>query len=284
MKKTTRGGKLLAVSLLLLCMMSSLFVTRVFAAGTGKVTLTVRQIFTCAESANPPGKTFAYILTPKAASNPMPSGGANGYDFTITGTGGVSIPLTFTQAGRYVYEISQTTSPQANYAYDRKVYTLEIWVDNSLNAAVVVYNKDGVKVADISFTNTYTGGGEPGTTSKPDTSNPTNPSKPDTSNPGTTNKPSTSNPGTTNKPGTSDPETTGKPEPTTSVNGSEPANAGKPDYTGKPGPVTGDEAQTALYIVLISIAGFAALCSVLYLLSGKRGKEDETNHAQEKSE
>jgi len=128
----------------------------------------------------------------------------------------------------YTYEIRHITDPQSNYTYDQAVYTLEIWVDNSLNVAVIVYNKDGVKVPDIAY--------EHSCSLLPD------------------------------DPVSSEPVNSGKP--------------GNPVYPGKPGPITGDEARTMLYIILISIAGIMALGSAIYLLTGKRRrKEHEVDEA-----
>jgi len=259
--------------------MGSLFVTTVFAAGFGQATLTVRQVFTHnGSSAAPPNGTFTYRLTPAQPSNPMPAGSnANGYTFTITGADDIDVgPITFTDIGKYAYEIRNITSPQSGYTYDQKVYALEIWVDNSLNVAVVVYNENGSKAADIEYEHAYTDTPDP---SKPDPSKP-DPSKPNPGNPNPGNpNPGNPNPGNPNpgnpNPGNPNP---GNPNPGNPNPGN--PNPGKPDYPGKPGPVTGDEARTALYVLLIIIAGVAATGSVTYLLLGKRrGKERDGDEA-----
>ena len=229
-RKIIRDGKVLTVVLLLFCLMSGLFITTVLAAGTCQTTLTMRQIFT--GSSKVPSETFTYELTPALVSNPMPAGSsAKCYTFTITGTSDMDIgPIIFTQMGTYKYEINHITSPQSDYTYDQKVYTIEIWVDNSLNAAVLAYNKDGVKVSDITYEHMH------------------NLLSNKSSNP--------SYPGNPNYPDSSD----------------------KSVKSGKPGPITGDEARTVLYIALICAAGAAALGSVIYLLVGRRYGKDCDEH------
>jgi len=91
------------------------------------------------------------------ASNPMPAGsGADGYNFTITGTDDTDIgPITFTQMGVYTYEITNTTDPGPGYTCDPEAYTLKIYADEDLKIAVVAYDMDENKVEEIKFTHTY---------------------------------------------------------------------------------------------------------------------------------
>jgi len=62
-------------------------------------------------------------------------------------------------AGIYSYEIQQTVvSAQTGYTYDRKVYRVEVYATNTaggLQADVVVYNENGLKVPNITFENQY---------------------------------------------------------------------------------------------------------------------------------
>ena len=146
-RRSPQGERILMVVLLLICLISSLLVTTVFAAETGEVTLTVKQVFTSTGSATPPSEAFTYKLTPELTSNPMPTGSSeSGYTFIITGTDDIDIgPIIFTQMGLYTYEISLITNPQSGYTYDLEVYTLKIYVDYDMPIAVVVTGKDGSK-------------------------------------------------------------------------------------------------------------------------------------------
>jgi len=149
-----RTGKFLVAVLLLIYLLIT-FRTTVMAEVTGEVAFTVQQVFTNTGLSEPPNKTFSYKLIPKLPTNPMPAGSnANGYEFNITGTGSRQININFTEMGIYTYEIRHVTSPQTGYNYDQKVYTIEIYVTNTLTGTVVVYNND-VKVQKIEYNHTY---------------------------------------------------------------------------------------------------------------------------------
>ena len=102
--------------------------------------------------------TFTYILKPLEPGNPMPAGStAQGYTFTITGTGSVEIELpNYNRQGLYLYELSQVIATKnPGYTYDRRVYTIEVHVDAALDVKVVVFNENGTKAEEITFQNTY---------------------------------------------------------------------------------------------------------------------------------
>ena len=150
MKKTVMAVLLLA------CLMC-LLIPAAHAVGPVQATLTVKQVFTGA-GVSAPDKAFSYRLTPKLASNPMPSAtvggagsGTDGYTFTITGTDDMDIPIAFTRAGQYTYELRHITPPVADYTYDQEVYTVEIYVQSDLVVVVIVYKKDGGKASDITY-------------------------------------------------------------------------------------------------------------------------------------
>jgi len=242
--------KSLAAALITLLLTSALFATTAFAADSGEVILTIQQVFTATGSPAPPSEAFTYRLTPEQVANPMPSGsGTDGYTVTVTGTVDADIgPLTFTQVGLFIYQLSCTTNEAAGYTIDRQVYTIEVHVMSDLTI-IIVYKSNGEKAASLSFEHAYAGATE---TDKP-TATPTV-SQP----PGDPTKP-------THPPKPSDP---GKPNDTPY-----PGKPGDPVYPGKPGPVTGDEAQPGLYAAMIGIAAVTALGSVIYLLAGKRRKK-----------
>lgn len=182
----------------------------------------------------PPSASFRYSLTPARASNPMPEGGgAQGYSFTITGTEEKILTFTFTQPGEYIYTLRHTTQPLPGYTYDQAVYTLKILVAAQGPALILIYNESGEKEAAIRYEHAYA-------------------ERPKTTVPVPTTVPTTV------------PFTV---PPAVSV----PAVPPVPPLPG--GPKTGDDAQAALYIVLLCAAGFAALGSAAYLLR-ERGKHE----------
>jgi pilin isopeptide linkage protein len=161
-------------ALLLALLMSSLipiFFGLAMASGShtavaGDVTLSVRQAFTdsgkdgmlrTTSSYGFADDTFHYRLTPKRTTYPMPTGSAlSNYDFTITGSGEVSIgPIGFTSAGVYTYDIVHVTDSKPGYQYDLTIYTLEVLVDSSLAAVVIATKQNGEKAPDILFEHSY---------------------------------------------------------------------------------------------------------------------------------
>ena len=92
--------------------------------------------------------------------------------------------ITFTEAGTYVYTISETSGEDKNISYDQSQYTVTVQVDadqstGELEIGGVTYTKDGESVYNITFTNTYTAPDEP--TTDPD--EPTDPDNPDPDTP-----------------------------------------------------------------------------------------------------
>ena len=152
-----RTGKFLVIGLSLLCLINALFVPAAYAAGPGQVTLAVNQIFSVGGSSAPPSEIFAYRLEPKSASNPMPEGsGPDRYTFTVAGTKAARIgPISFREAGTYIYELNCVAGTDAGYTYDRQVYTIEIHVRDDLTVISIVYMSDGVKASDIVFAHAY---------------------------------------------------------------------------------------------------------------------------------
>ena len=178
LKRITRAGRIPTIALLLACLIIALFIPAEFAsgsqttdgstagnqtAGAGEVTLLALQVFTDTSAADVGrvfalhDETFAYRLTPKGASCPMPAGsGGSGYDFTITGTDEAEIgPIHFTKAGVYTYEIRHVTEPRPGYEYDQTVYTVEVLVESGLTATVIAANQNGDKVSAILYEHSY---------------------------------------------------------------------------------------------------------------------------------
>jgi len=158
MRKKT-PGRIPAAGMVLACLLY-LVSTGASAAARGEIALTVKQALADAG-------TFTYRLRPAAASNPMPAGsGADGYSFSITGAGERTVgPITFTQAGIYIYELS----PINSCACALEAYALKVYVENDLSISVVVTKPDGTKAIEIKFAHTC---GKPEETTKPETTAP----------------------------------------------------------------------------------------------------------------
>jgi len=116
----------------------------------------VKQVFTTS-SASVDG-TFTYRLKALGPDHPMPAGStAEGHTFTITGNSGAETgPLSYNKQGVYRYELVQVIGiEKPGYTYDKRVYTLEVYVDAALKAELVVRNQDGTKADEIKFENAY---------------------------------------------------------------------------------------------------------------------------------
>ena len=106
----------------------------------------------------PAEHSFSYVLKPLKASNPMPPGSAqDGYAFSIVGQNSVKLgPMSFNRHDVYRYQVLQTVqSEKQGYTYDRRVYTVEVRVDEALNTILLVFNADGSKAESIRFENAY---------------------------------------------------------------------------------------------------------------------------------
>ena len=120
------------------------------------VSITVEQIFAASSATDE--ATFAYRLTPYDPGNPMPAGSTDeGYIFTITGNDNKNIgPLEYGRQGIFRYELGKVISrDKPGYTHDARRYTIEVYVDNSLNTAIVVLNEDGTKADAVTFAARY---------------------------------------------------------------------------------------------------------------------------------
>ena len=114
--------------------------------------ITVNQVLTTSDGA----EIFTYRLKPLETGVPMPAGSTEeGYTFTITGTGSVTIELPgFSRQGIYRYELFQVISGEkTGYVYDKQVYTVEAHVGVTLDVQIVIIHMDGVKAEEITFQN-----------------------------------------------------------------------------------------------------------------------------------
>lgn len=151
----TRGKRVLCAVTMLVMVLVMAAPAAVYAADN-PLNLTVEQVFhTSSDLAD---ATFTYILKPLEAGNPMPAGStAAGYTFTIASSNSIQIgPLSYSRQGVFRYEVYQVIDTEKpNYTYDKRVYTVEMYVDGDLKVEIVVLNQDGTKADNIEFENGY---------------------------------------------------------------------------------------------------------------------------------
>ena len=133
----------------------------------------------------PEGESFTFTIDGENDA-PMPAQTTVTLNKPTSGneTTGSFGDITFTEAGTYVYTISETSGEDKNISYDQSQYTVTVQVDadqstGELEIGGVTYTKDGESVNNITFTNTYTAPDEP--TTDPD--EPTDPDNPDPDTP-----------------------------------------------------------------------------------------------------
>ena len=150
--KSPRGtGKKVLCAVTMLAMLLTVLAPLTVYAATNPRKITVNQVATN-------DGTFTYRLKPLEAGNPMPAGStAEGYTFSITGTGSAEIELpSYPQQGVYRYSLAQIIGTERpGYTCDKRVYTIEAHVDVMLEMDIVVRNQDGEKEGDIVFENSH---------------------------------------------------------------------------------------------------------------------------------
>jgi len=147
----TQGKKVLCAAVMIVIILFTLVPLTAYAAANPP-RIAVNQVFNTSDG------IFTYRLQPLEPGNPMPGGStAEGYTFTITGTGGAEIKMSsYSQQGIYRYKIFQVIGTEKpGYTYDKRVYTIEIHVDEILDVKIVILNEDGKKAGEITFQNTY---------------------------------------------------------------------------------------------------------------------------------
>jgi pilin isopeptide linkage protein len=125
-------------------------------AADNPLKISVNQVLTASQATV--DNIFSYKLKPLTPGCPMPPGSsADGYDFAIAGTNSIQIgPINYTQQGLYKYEIFQLIGAEKpGYSYDKRVYTVEVHVNSSLVADIIVNNQDNTKADIIEFRNSY---------------------------------------------------------------------------------------------------------------------------------
>ena len=157
MKTTTKNKSILCVAaVLLMILIAGLLVPMTAYAADNTLRITVSQIFETSSSSTE--AVFKYKLTPLESGNPMPSGSTEeGYVFTVTGNSSAEIgPINYSQPDIYSYELCQVIETEKpGFSYDKRVYTLDVYVDAELHISLIVKNRDGNKTDRIVFENGY---------------------------------------------------------------------------------------------------------------------------------
>ena len=143
----------------IICALSAFFLIMIaiapataFAKEDGVNTYTIKVNQTVATVSNPDKITFTYKLTPHGEGYPMPvrsasdSASPGSYTFTITGNNSVELgPIAYPRTGLYFYELAQVPGEEKpGYVYDKRVYTVEVYVDWKLDIQTIIRH-DGDK-------------------------------------------------------------------------------------------------------------------------------------------
>lgn len=130
------------------------------------IKIPVRQMFLTQSASVPPSAQHGkYVLSSEGPNMPMPEGSQDEqHEFSITGNNRTSeIHIPFSKTGIYHYTLKQITEDTDNYVYDRIVYTITVYIENShtgdLSSQIIVENDEMGKCAEICFENQYKNNG-----------------------------------------------------------------------------------------------------------------------------
>ena len=219
-------------------------------AAAGQPTITINQVFASSGGSD----VFTYRLSPDETGSPMPEGStAEGYTFTIAGTSSLTLELApYSSEGVYRYKLFQVIGAEKpGYAYDKRVYTIEVHVYEELYIIIVVYNEDFSKAGTITFQNSYSGNG---TTDPP-------PTDPPPTNPPPTDPPPTDPPPT--EPPPIEPPLTELP-PT-----NPPGGGGNGSL-----PKTGDESKYNTFLTMFVLSAISSIGASIYLIAGRKRESE----------
>ena len=151
--KRNKALYLIGIGIMLLMVVSAVPMMVHSAGNLPKVT-----VFQENSSAVPKELSFTYLLAPREADNPMPTGSTEkGFTFSVSGKG--STQLLFSEnlrAGSYHYDLTQVIEEKkANVIYDQSSYRLELHIDGDGEATLLVYSQDDLKVDEIKFQNDF---------------------------------------------------------------------------------------------------------------------------------
>ena len=153
--KTKDKAALSVVTALVMTLVIAALASITAYAADNPLRFTVEQL---AVSSPQTEAAFTYKLKALGSDNPMPSGStAEGYMFELTGNSSFEIgPISYNQENVYKYELFQVVeTKKPGYIYDKRVYTIEVHVDEAFNVALIAINVDGTKADKIEFENGY---------------------------------------------------------------------------------------------------------------------------------
>lgn len=136
---------------------------KAYAAGNPvEVIIPVIQDFNVqSDSAALPARLGKYELSSPDSDSPMPKGSKNGrFEFSIDGSNtSTAINLSAGKAGVYHYILRQVTEDAEKYTYDRTVYAITVYIENTpdgrFGSQIIVENGADGKCAEIRFENHY---------------------------------------------------------------------------------------------------------------------------------
>ena len=139
-----------AMTLLMAVIFIALFIsnTPVVSSSNQHPKITVNQIIPYSDV------TYTYILQPVEPEYLLSEEAiSEEYVYVITGTGSKDIQLPdYNQPAVYKYKLFQIINEEKpGHRYDRRVYLIEMHVDESLYAEIIVLNEDGTKAEEIIF-------------------------------------------------------------------------------------------------------------------------------------
>jgi pilin isopeptide linkage protein len=197
--------------------------------------------------------TFIFKLTPRNAANPLPAGSTGGaMIIRVTGSGRGEFGVwSYDQEGVYYYTVSELNTGEQGYTYDTAVYTItdRVTAENGqLTVSRVVTNALNKQVTSLIFINKY----------ESRLSGPQEDIPPE----GTADGSQADGSYTRSSHQLSD-------DPQNSIFGDGSPGSNLPFGL----PRTGDDTNTALYIIMLALGGVSTIGATTYLLkSGKRRK------------
>ena len=214
---------------------------------------------------------FTFALTALDPSNPMPAGSAGGVKrIQILGSGSAEFGTwSYNRAGVYYYSISEENTGESGYKYDASIYTITdtvTAVNRQLMLSRVVTNKANRQVTNCTFINKYNSGIAQlfeDTTDDID-KGPDSSSLYDSDNPfGFGNIMGAGN--------TEVKDYTGGGNAQTGANG----NGNGRGNTAGFGPKTGDDRNTAQYLVLLILGGALSTAASFYLVAAEKKRKEK---------
>jgi hypothetical protein len=109
-------------------------------------------------STMPTDVIFTYKLKPNEPNNPMPLGSTEaGFAFTLSGKSVKELVFSENiREGHYIYKLSQVVERErTGVIYDKSSYRIELLVNETKEATLIVFCEEGSKVEEITFENGF---------------------------------------------------------------------------------------------------------------------------------